>query len=303
MEMRVNEIQASMEKIIADNIQQLELKELLLSFVVGGGKENYPFGELCIFHYQHFSSSFDNEIYEVAAAIELLVLSFDILDDLEDNDTNDKPWSNNTPPSLNASTALLFLSMNAIRKTHFTYKEKALSFMERNALRSIEGQHKDLLSTCQDEKTYIEMMEEKSGSLVMLACLVGCIIANGDGSQEAENYSKWMGVIGQINNDISDLKKWDKKNDMLNKKYSLPIIYLLDIERHSEQIVTKYYQNEMSKEQLLAYKHIIQRKLIDTDAIKYALVIKSIFQQKVKQEFAKMNFSGNQMIFLQKYTK
>lgn len=303
MEVEVKVIQQSMERIIEKGIQQKDLKDLLLKFVRSSSKENRLFGELCIFHYRHFVSSFEVEIYEVAAAIELLILSFDILDDFEDADTLDKPWSSNFALSLNGSTALLFLSMQAVRNTYFTYKEHAIALMEKFALHAIEGQHKDLLNSCQDEHTYMEMLEEKSGSLVSLACLVGCIIANGNTSKAVENYSKWMGVIGQINNDITDLKKWNEKNDMINKKYSLPIIYLLEVEKNREGLVSKYYRNEISKEQFVSNREIIQQKLIDTDAIRYALVIRKVFQNKVINEFSKMNFTQEQLDYLKKYTK
>ncbi|TQR16314.1 polyprenyl synthetase family protein [Psychrobacillus soli] len=301
--MESNAITASMEKIIVENIQQQDLKELLIEFVQNGSRKHKPFGELCVFHYEHYATSFDKEIVEVAAAIELLVLSFDILDDLEDKDTENKPWMHNPVLSLNGSTALLFLAMQAIRKTHFTYKDKAIAIIERLALRAISGQHKDLLNVCMEENDYIQMIEEKSGSLVSLACLVGCVIANGDAPKEVKNYSKWLGVIGQINNDVSDLKEWNDKNDILHKKYSLPIIYLLDVEKHSEHIVTKYYQSEMSKAEFLKYKHVIQRKLVDTDALKYALVIKTLFQKKVQDQFTKMDFSNDQLEFLQNFMK
>lgn len=301
--LEANPIELTMKKIIVENIKQHNLKELLMNFVQAKSRKNYPFGELCLFHYEHFTPSFDKEIYTVAAAVECLLLAFDILDDLEDDDMDDKPWSKDTGLSLNGSTALLFLSMQAIRRTHFTHKEKAIALMERLALQSIEGQHKDLLNVCKEENAYIDMMEEKSGSLVSLSCLIGCVIANGEVPQEVENYSKWLGMIGQINNDISDLKKWNRKNDIINKKYSLPIIYLLELEKQGSKLVTNYYENKMSKEELLQVKSIIQQRLIDTDAIQYALVIKKLFHFKVKEELMKLNFTKAQLNFLQEYMK
>ncbi|WP_144510775.1 polyprenyl synthetase family protein [Bacillus sp. FJAT-22090] len=301
--MKNNHFTDSMIEIIAENIQQQDLKELLIKFVQKNSKKNYLFGELCIFHYSHFAVSFDEEILRIAAAIELLVLSFDILDDLEDEDTENKVWNRNPALSLNGATALLFLSMTAIRKTKFKHKEKAISLMEQFSLCSIEGQHMDLLNICQEEKTYIEMMEDKSGSLVSLACLVGCVIANADLPKEVVDYSRCIGIIGQINNDLADLKNWNGKNDIVNKKYSLPIIYLLDMEKNNEQVLTKYYQNKMPKEQFLEHKHVIQQKLIDADAMKYALVIKNLYQKKVMNALLKMDFSDNQLETIQKYMK
>lgn len=300
---RNNPIKASMEEIIAGNIQQQDLKNLLIEFVQNKGKNTFSFGELCIFHYSHFTSFFDEEIIKIAAAIELLVLSFDILDDLEDEDADNTIWSQNPSLSLNGSTALLFLSMHAIRNTRFIYREKAIALMEKIALCTIQGQHKDLLNACQQEDTYLQMIEEKSGSLVSLACLVGCMMATGDVPGGVEDYSKWIGVIGQINNDFADLESWEGKNDMLNKKYSLPIIYLLEVEKNRERDLNDYYQNKTTKIQFLKLKDVIKQKLIDTDALKYASVIKKDYQMKTMKALHKMDFSDNQLEFIQKYMK
>ncbi|WP_313892081.1 polyprenyl synthetase family protein [Psychrobacillus sp.] len=297
------EIRLSMESIIKETIQQQDLQRLLLSFVQHKVEDHYPFGVLCVFHYEQFAPSFDKEIYQVAAAIELLILSFDILDDIEDGDVIDKPWSSHPALSLNASTALLFLCTSAISQTEFSYKEQAIAIMEKYALNAIQGQHKDLLNICQNENDYMNMMQEKSGSLVCLACSVGSVIANGDVLPEIESYSKWMGVVGQINNDIMDLKSWHEKNDMMNKKYSLPIIYLLEYDDEELKFMTDYYAGGMSKEVFLSYQDIIQQKLVDTDAIKYALVIRNVLRNKIMDELQRLSYTENQIQFLQQYMK
>ena len=48
------------------------------------------------------------------------------------------------------------------------------------ALKSVQGQHKDLLNSCKTESDYIEMSVEKSGSLVALVCVIGALLATDD---------------------------------------------------------------------------------------------------------------------------
>ena len=74
------------------------------------------------------------------------------------------------------------------------------------ALKSIHGQHKDLLNICKTESDYIEMSIEKSGSLVALVCVVGAVLATDDYPVMIETYAKDIGLIGQINNDLEDIK-------------------------------------------------------------------------------------------------
>src|SRR5699024_9389677 len=99
-----------MFKIIGEHISQHHLRALLYEFVEYQSIENdgFPFGELLVLHYNMLSEFEKKEIYTVAAAIEILILSYDILDDIEDDDCKGKPWLTETQDSslvLNATTA------------------------------------------------------------------------------------------------------------------------------------------------------------------------------------------------------
>ena len=176
------------------------------------------------------------EIYSIAAAVEMLILSFDILDDFEDDDCSDKPWLTEPNLALNATTALQFLSLRVIQNSTFKNRDKGLSLLLEYAQKSIHGQHKDLLNSCKTESDYIEMSIEKSGSLVALVCVVGTVLATDKDPDMIKTYANYIGLIGQINNDLEDIKIWNQKNDLLNKKYSLPIIYLMNCEDEKAQI-------------------------------------------------------------------
>ena len=169
------------------------------------------------------------------------------------------------------------------------------------ALKSIHGQHKDLLNSCKTESDYIEMSIEKSGSLVALVCVVGAVLATDNDPVMIENYAKYIGLIGQINNDLEDIKIWNHKNDLLNKKYSLPIIYLMNCEDEKAQMIRDYYQNRVNKEEIIMNQELIHNKFVETGALAYTEVIKKIYQNKVLAQIKGLNINQCYIDQLLKY--
>jgi len=197
-----------------------ELQLLLKSFKEEKTTRGFSFGKLCFWHYEAFSDGINEDIYKVAAAIELLILSFDIIDDIQDKDS-DYIWSKTPELSLNVALAMLIMASKAIDDTSFEHKQVAIRLLEKYALQSINGQQLDLLNNCRDEESYVQMITQKSGSLTAMGCLIGEVLAKGEVSKEVEEYGKYIGIIQQIKNDIQGLKVWGPKNDLLNKKYCL----------------------------------------------------------------------------------
>ena len=294
-------IKKSIYHIVNEYLDQNDLKELIKQFVDFQSEKGFPFGELLILHYRMFNGVDTEEIYSIAAAVEMLILSFDILDDFEDADCSDKPWLTEPKLALNVTMTLPFLSLSAIGNTHFKNKDKSHTLLMKYPLKSVQGQHKDLLNSCQNESDYIEMSVEKSGSLVALVCEVGAVLATDDDPVTIETYAKYIGLIGQINNDLEDIKNWNQKNDLLNKKYSLPIIYLLNCEDEKVQTISDYYQNKVIKEDIIKNHESIYKKFVETGAITYTEVIKRIYQNKVLAQLKGLNIDPYYIDQLLKY--
>ena len=294
-------IKKSIYHIVNEQIDQNDLKELILQFVDYQSVKGFPFGELLILHYQMFNGVETEEIYSVAAAVEILILSFDILDDFEDDDCKDQPWLKEPKLALNATMALPFLGLSVIQNSTFNNKDKGLSLLMEYALKSVQGQHKDLLNSCKTESDYIEMAVEKSGSLVALVCVVGALLATDDYPVAIETYANSIGLIGQINNDLADIKTWNQKNDLLNKKYSLPIIYLMNCQDENAQLIRDYYQNKVNKEEILKNQELINHKFVETGAITYTEVIKKIQQNKALAQIKGLNIDQSYIDKLLKY--
>ena len=180
-------LKKSILEMVETEISQPYLKEQLKQYVSFQSNNGFLFGELFILHYQMFNGKMGQEVYKVAAAIEALILSFDILDDFEDEDSLTNPWFNEPNLALNATTALLFVSAKVIQNTQFHNKNEAIAMLFEYALQSISGQHQDLLNIVRTEAEYIEMTMEKSGSLTKLACMLGVVLATGDCPNEVKD--------------------------------------------------------------------------------------------------------------------
>jgi len=274
LDVKINE---SLEILIENELLiGYELRSMLKIFKEEKKVVGYSFGKLCYWHYESFTDFLNEDIYKVAAAVELLILSFDIIDDLQDKDS-DYSWTKTPELSLNVAIAMLVMASRAIRETSFEHKSAAVQILEDYALRSINGQQLDLLNSCSDEQSYLQMIEQKSGSLTAMGCLIGEVLAKGESSSEVEEYGKYIGIIQQIKNDIQSLKTWGSKNDLLNKRYSLPIIYLLSQKNDVSKSVISYYNEDIVT---FLDNNATENELTNGGAIRYAITIKNVYKFK-----------------------
>lgn len=275
-------------KAIVQSTESLDedLRNMLLSFIEA--KRNHPmiFGNLCILHYLEFTDDENAEIYKIAAAVELLILSFDIFDDLQDNDT-DYIWNSTPELSMNAALGMVFITMKVILESQFEHKLLAEEILQKYALKSINGQQLDLLNTCQDEKSYLNMIELKSGSLVTLSCLLGVVLAQGKIDDRVKEYGNMIGVIQQIENDNSAVFSLDSKNDFLNKKYSLPVIYFFQWKDKISQDLRDYYKGQADS----IDRQEIRQAMKDSGALRYAAAIKNLYKYKAMEHLNELTMS------------
>ncbi|WP_107948791.1 polyprenyl synthetase family protein [Lysinibacillus parviboronicapiens] len=300
MEWLDNQINESLDILIeSETLIGMELRAMLKNFKEEKKIVGYTFGKLCILHYEAFTDCLNEDIYKVAAAIELLILSYDIIDDLQDKDA-DYSWSNTPELSLNIAIAMLVMASKNIRETSFRHRGLAVETLEKYALLSINGQQLDLLNGCCEEQSYLQMIEQKSGSLTGMSCLIGEALAKGIVSTQVEEYGKYIGIIQQIKNDIQSLKTWGRKNDLLNKKYSLPIIYLLSKENNVSKSVRNYYNGDIVT---ILDNNAIEKELTAGGAIRYAMSIKNIYKHKALYDLESVALSNASKEYLKKLMK
>jgi len=276
-----------------------ELRSMLKIFKEEKKAVGYSFGKLCYLHYEAFVECLNEDIYKVAAAIELLILSFDIIDDLQDKDS-DYSWTKTPELSLNVALAMLVMASRTIRETSFEHKSAAIQILDDYALRSINGQQLDLLNSCRDEQSYLQMIEQKSGSLTAMSCLIGEVLAKGETSSDVNEYGKYIGIIQQIKNDIQSLKTWGSKNDLLNKRYSLPIIYLLSQRNDVSKSVISYYNDNIDA---FLDNNATENELTNGGAIRYTITVKNVYKLKALDNLENMAINDLGKDYLKKLLK
>jgi len=77
-----------MLQLVNDYFPVKELKNYMSEFIIFKMKGHFPFGQLVILHYQMLDGQ-SKDIFQAAAAVELMILSLDIFDDLQDQDNFD----------------------------------------------------------------------------------------------------------------------------------------------------------------------------------------------------------------------
>lgn len=290
-----NNILKEMKELVVSEDFHESFRTNILNYIDEKKDSHMIFGHLCMIHYQEFAQDDNLEIIKIAAAIELIILSFDIIDDLQDNDS-ECIWCNEPAFAMNATLAMIFLAIKLISESSFTHKQIAIGVLNDFVLRSINGQHLDLLNNCRVEESYIEMITLKSGSLTALSSQLGTVLALGKYEPCVEEYSSYIGVIQQIKNDIEDLNIWNKKNDLLNKKFSIHIIFLFEQSEEYSKILTDYYSGTT------AYldNQIFEDALMNNGAIHYTVALKNIFKFKALDLLKKMPFSKKSRLYLEK---
>lgn len=269
------EIKDTVLQIIDQCYYDDRMKELATSFIDYKEKEGFRFAELVLFHYDLFGGK-DKEIVKVAAGIELLILAIDIFDDLVDQDNPNPPWTSVSPATVtHVAIGLLIASQKAIDECHLNQdvKQEAKKILNDHSLRCMYGQQKDFENVITTEDDYLRITKEKSGALISSACLLGSIFANKQHVTDVKKYAEYFGIAVQISNDINDIQRETKKNDLLHKKKTLPILYLLQNKDPQFNIIKDYYNGKVTTEIIESLQQEIITNIKKSGAIEYAKVM------------------------------
>lgn len=237
-------------------------------------REAMLFGKLTVLHYQAFGGTGD-AIFRAAAAVEMMILSLDIIDDLQDKDNKGMVWNQMAPEiALNIALGLLTLSQQMLLTSDFPLERthEAVQIMNRQTLAAINGQTTDLLNNIGTEEDYIHMVMQKSASLLVSACTIGTLLATGKWNEQVRDYAEELGIAAQMKNDIRDLLNWGNKNDFWNRKKTLPTLYLLDSISEEEAWIADYFEERIELEEVLHRREEIERIIERSGTILYTSV-------------------------------
>ncbi|WP_121639844.1 polyprenyl synthetase family protein [Virgibacillus sp. Bac330] len=263
-----------------DTIQYIEYKF----------NESVYFAKITQAHFWAFRENKD-KIEEVKAMtiIELIILASDIMDDMQDKDAKDTPWSDVEDAfNLNIIIGILLISMKEIEGVGSNVDKK---WIQKNVysplLQSINGQHIDLKNQLMSESDYLQMCFLKSGSLISLACFLGAGNIRRKLREKIDEYSKYLGVIFQLRNDISDMRNGFIKSDLFFKKRTLPVIYYLNTDDRAYESIQNYYLNNSSNLDVIK----VHQDLMKGDALLYCSTVEKVFMHKYKKIVNQLNLS------------
>jgi competence protein ComQ len=209
--------------------------------------ESLLFGKMTVLHYRMFGGE-DSGIYKAAAAVEMMILALDIIDDLQDEDHADMPWCQLPKDiALNLAIGFLSLSQEVLLYSEFSAEQirDIAALFNDQLLAAINGQTLDLLNEIETEEDYLVMVRQKSAALLVCACMTGVILATGSADVRVAEYAEEIGIAAQIKNDYRDLLNWDSKNDFIRRKRTLPLLFLLAEIGENDQWITEYFAGRL----------------------------------------------------------
>ncbi|MCD1259251.1 polyprenyl synthetase family protein [Paenibacillus athensensis] len=290
-----------MLELMENRFSEPSLSAHLASFIREKAREDSRWADITRFTHYLLGGS-DPHIERLAALTEVIVLALDIVDDLQDQDNTGKPWMTCPPAlALNAAVALLVTALSELA----TLPAQA-DMLGRSAAgpiaavlpavgvgahlsRALCGQQKDLLDRADSESAYLDMTREKSGSLIRLACFLGSATsgcADAATLQALEQFAELFGVAAQIANDLQDLRRYDLKNDLLARKRTLPILFLLQESKTQCAPLHDFYEHRLTAEQFLAYKPDVLRYIEQSGCIEYAQIVVGLLKDQAETALA-----------------
>ncbi|WP_438446298.1 polyprenyl synthetase family protein [Gorillibacterium sp. sgz5001074] len=260
-------------KVLLDRcVPNQELRRLLGVFLDDKCSEPTIWSTLTL--QTHFMLGGDSgQIYRNAALTELMMLAYDIADDLQDRDNPSKSWMACPPEmTLNALLALHAVFMESAPPSVLPEAAKLLSL-------SISGQHTDLEGTAETEQDVLDMVSRKSGSLIRFACLMGYSLIPGLESakqEQLDQLASLIGVIAQLDNDLRDAIRMDEKSDVLLKKRTLPLLFALETAEQDCLALSDYYSGRMDRDTFERHRPEVLEFIQQSGSIEYSRVIQAL---------------------------
>ncbi|AZB44234.1 isoprenyl transferase [Bacillus sp. FJAT-42376] len=262
-------------------------------------KEQAFFGQLTYLHGMIFADPdnrtehLSDELHKLAAAVELYALSFDIFDDLEDQDNLSEPWMQiPMGEALNLATMMYSISLQMIAEMD---RSGELTRMVNDySIRAMEGQHEDLTGSAVTEEACLEMMKRKSGSMLAMSSMLGTVHSYGSKVPEVHEYTLQIGIAAQTENDFRDLFQLHK-SDLTTKKNTLALLYLKREFNEASQEILQFIDKGIPFEEQYSDMKMYKDILFKSGVIHYLNVIKQIAIQKAITTMNRLPLSADRI--------
>ncbi|WP_138429405.1 polyprenyl synthetase family protein [Fodinibius saliphilus] len=152
-----------------------------------------------------------------------------------------------------------------------------------------------------DEEYYFKVISEKTASLIASCCECGAISTtdNPKMHKKMHNIGKWTGIAFQIRDDIFDYGVNDigkpKRNDIQERKVTLPFIKALDNASTMEKVRARYLMRKRRKkkadvDKIVSFVH-------DKGGVKYARSIMNDYANRALETLAELPESEDRAAF------
>jgi competence protein ComQ len=279
-----------------------DMKKVTHEYAFYHEKNDFPFGALAVLHHDMLKGE-NKSINQIAAAVELIILSFNILDDWQDRDNDRPPWMKDEGQALTIENGCLILAMSVLYH-HLGKESQPLRRLIQFINCSIQGQFSDLEDRPRNEDDYLRMIQQKSGSLTAMACLAGALSSghvHPDDLDYIEHYALAMGVTAQLQNDLDDVLHLDRKNDLLQRKHTLATMYLSDHPSEKGRKIKGYYDHSLSKEQLLSEKEPLEAWINASGVVFYTKAMKAMQQNRAEKYIDRLRVDAHAKQKIKKY--
>ncbi|SEC48117.1 polyprenyl synthetase family protein [Paenibacillus sp. GP183] len=285
-----NTIIEHMHAIVDEHIDAKDLNKLIKLFIQEKSQEKSPWSTIT--RCTHFMLGGNSpQIDRIAAATELIMLVQDIVDDLQDQDQENKPWMQCEPAyTLNAVLAFLISFFGELELLQGNHTRRLNKEISKIISRSINGQQKDISNSIETVDDYLIMVQEKSGSIIRLACYMGyaSLDVSPQTIEHIDALADYAGLIHQIQNDMNDLNEIDNKSDLFLKKCTLPILYLLESEDTSFPLLKPFYQGRIRLDELIENKEAWLTYIDKSGCIEYSKIVQSICITKAEEIYEEL---------------
>lgn len=218
-----------------------------------------------------------------AAAVEFIIASADVVDDLVDDEWDDEhgQWAR----ALNASHGLTWLAHRCIADlAEAIGAERSCliaQIVAREAVRSCSGEDLDLLlerAPAASAETVLDMTILKSGSLVSMACQVGAAVATDEARvvSMVGEFGRRAGIVAQLINDIGGVYSG---SDLRRRKKTLPAAYALRCAQEEGFVdLMAWYEGSHPTSGLTEER--VSRAIRELGALEYAAVVAEAHRQE-----------------------
>ncbi|WP_308729409.1 polyprenyl synthetase family protein [Bacillus atrophaeus] len=289
------QIKEKMKDIVKKNIFEDELSKLLILFIES--RKFFPFAESAFLHYCVFGGKEFEIAIELGAGIEIITLSSDILDDIQDNDNLTAPWMNiDQSVALSAVFSLYTVGLHSLNAVD--PNSDIVNCIIKYCLDAMQGQHRDIINKPQTEEDCLEAMKLKCGSLFALANVSATMLATGTYNKVVESYSYSKGIFEQIYGDYTALFN-PNRSDILKDKHTLVNLFLKRLfNKDSEELLT-IFKNENLFYELLS-KEEFMGKLKKAGVTQYVSVLHKIYKKKCETDIDKLNLDKHKIELVKK---